>query len=80
MVYDVAEPSTIQTGSNFGDDTRPVILSVDMKALGLAGRLATLTDLLGTETLKVASKDLATGVEIRMRQGDSRLYYLDKRA
>lgn len=81
LVYDVSDPVAIpSTGSVLDDGTRPVILTIDMKVLGLAGRSVTLTDLLGTDTMKVPAKDLSTGIEIRMGRGDSRLYYLEKKS
>lgn len=81
MVYDLLDPDcTPSTGSPIPGDTRPVIISVDLKRIGLAGRSAVLTDLLGTESIKVPAKTLMGGIEIRLGQGDSRLYYLEKKS
>ncbi len=81
MIYDVTDPASIpSSGSEIGDGVRPVILSIDLKALGLTGRSFALTDLLGTDATKMPAKELATGIEIRLRPGDSRLYYLEKKS
>ena len=81
MVYDLLDPScTPSAGSPVPGNARPVILSIDLKMIGLAGRSALLTDLLGTEVIKVPAKNLMSGIEIRLSPGDSRLYYLEKKS
>ena len=80
MVYDLEEGGKSPELSAAVNATRRVILRLDLKAIGLSSKMVTLTDILGTETLRVPAKDLATGIELRLARGDSRLYYLDKKS
>jgi beta-galactosidase len=80
MVYDLEEAGKSQEAIPATNVTRRVILSLDLKAIGMAAKTVALTDILGTETIKVQAKDLASGIELRLLRGDSRLYYIEKKS
>ncbi|MEW5876201.1 MAG: hypothetical protein AB1752_13610, partial [Candidatus Zixiibacteriota bacterium] len=80
MLYDTAETTGVGTASATTHGSRPVILSLDLKSIGMIAKTVALTDILGTDSIKVAAKDLGTGVSIRLGRGDSRLYYVEKKS
>lgn len=80
MVYDLDEGGKSPESNLAPEETRRVILRLDVKAIGLAAKTVALTDILGTETMKLAAKELASGIELRLSRGDSRLYYIEKKS
>jgi beta-galactosidase len=80
MVYDMTEHSSRGENLPGGGGTRLVIIRLDLKAIGLTGRSVMLTDLLGTEAVRVPARSLASGIELRLARGDSRLFYVEKKS
>lgn len=80
MVYDLEEGGRAPDAIHNADETRRVILRLDVKAIGLTAKTVALTDILGTETMKLPAKQLASGIELRLSRGDSRLYYVEKKS
>lgn len=80
MLYDTAETTGVGGGAETAHGSRPIIVSLDLKAVGLNAKTVALTDLLGTDSMRVPAKDLGAGISIRLGRGDSRLYYVEKKA
>ncbi len=80
MVYDLDEGGKSPESNLAPDETRRVIIRLDVKAVGLTAKTVALTDILGTETMKLPAKELASGIELRLSRGDSRLYYVEKKS
>jgi len=78
MVYDIAETTGV-TEQSLAASARGVIVSVDLQAIGLASPKVALTDFLGTESHRIAAKDLKSGIELRLGRGDSRLFSIEKK-
>jgi hypothetical protein len=78
MVYDIAETTGV-TEQSLAASARGVIISVDLQAIGLASPKVALTDFLGTESHRIAAKDLKSGIELRLGRGDSRLFSIEKK-
>jgi hypothetical protein len=80
MIYDLEEGGKLVETSEAAKETRRVILRLDVRGLGLTAKSVMLTDLLGTDARRVPVKELASGIELRLVRGDSRLYYVEKKS
>jgi hypothetical protein len=95
MVYDLEEGGKLTESVHMASETRRVILRLDVKAIGLTAKTVTLTDILvprgaegiegeestaRPEAIRVPVKELASGIELRLARGDSRLFYVEKKS
>lgn len=79
MIYDTSETLGVPPSASTNPD-RPVIISLDIAEVGIAARNLTLTDILGQHVMAVSPKDLKSGIEIRLKAGDSRLFAVEKKS
>jgi hypothetical protein len=80
MVYDLAESGTPPPEASGVGAARSGIISLDLKAIGLSAKSVALTDILGTEVIRVPARALASGIELRLAHGDSRLFHVEKKS
>lgn len=67
------------SGTNHSGRPREIIIRVDTAACGIRGERLRLSDLLGEAELKVSSKELRTGLSLKIAPNDSFLFLIEKK-
>ena len=79
MVYDTARTLGVPDDVSDSSSGRSVIIGADLAPTGMTAQRVALTDIFGTESRRLSVKELKAGIEVRLGQGDSRLYSIEKK-
>jgi beta-galactosidase len=78
VINTVSKPTvSFLPSANASQPAKEVIVRLNCKKLGIRGKKVNLVDLLGDEVIKTSSEELKTGILLKLKYLDSRMYLIE---